>query len=143
VDCEDNLDGRKFIEDSDFQQEVERIKAIISEFSSHLKSSQGICFVPVICMETWIWYLRNPEAEPGSFDRVSADELKRLVFSETKDFIVYKKVSSSKQNSEKVIQDLVNQGKMNLGSFLNLSARSPSFQDFHQQIEAFVASIHS
>lgn len=141
VDCEDNYNGRSFIEDADFQSEVNRIKSVFADSVSYLKSSHGICFVPVICMETWIWYLRNPEIEAGSIDRLLPYDLKGLVFAETEAFKKYGKRESSMENSRKVIKDLIEQQKMNVTSFQCLAAQSPSFQEFHQQVEAFVASV--
>lgn len=132
VDLEWEEAGKPIQNEGDIKIEMQRIEDAFNLGTLGIDISTKILFIPIRCFETWIWYLRNPAEERGSFERISNRNLKTSI---------YGSVRSSIGHSRDEVKRLETEGFITKPNFDRLSTQSPSFKHFNDQILAYLQKI--
>ncbi|KAB7729265.1 hypothetical protein F5984_16665 [Rudanella paleaurantiibacter] len=98
-----------------------------ADFSKTCQGHPAIVMLPVQCIEYWLWYIKRHHEEPGKntpLESQTRATAKRAVYDNTK--VVAKQIA--------LANDILLHLDVNW-----LTTRSPSFNHFHKQVQAFLS----
>ena len=117
----------------DFQEKAyhqkmnDMLKKIPSKFQS-----QTIFFIPVQCIEHWLWYIKRNRENPSETKNI---ELEKKPRNDAK-IAIYGFSKVSTKTSNPIVENLSNGFDINW-----LSSRSKSFLNFHSQVKTLKSNI--